>query len=154
MINGECHGGVAGGTGNFYEKNGVVIAAGPGGDERGIAAVILEEILDELIEQTMFPRHENSGALVFRFFQFLFEALDFPKTEFGVDRQSATDGGGLDGHQRPDIIVIAAIHFLSGIGSKHELRRAIFGEQDVGQGEGAIEAAAGELPETALGFFS
>ncbi len=95
----------------------------------------------------MFPGDKNGGGLIRRFFQFVFQRFDFPKTKFGVDRQPATDGRRLNRRQRTDVIVFVAIHFLRGVGREHKLRPAIFGRQHIGQRQRAVEADNSVVPD-------
>ena len=62
-----------------------------------------EEVSREIAEDDVFPHDKDGRAIVRRFPQLVFETVDLAKAEFGIDRQSAANGGGLDGGQGADI---------------------------------------------------
>lgn len=155
MVNRERHRGVSTGTGDIYEVDAVVIFAGPYGNPGGVAAIVLDDVFDKIVDEDMFPGDEDGGILVRRFFQLGFKAFDLEITKFRVDRKAATNGGGFNGHKRANVIVTGdAIYFFSWIGGKDELGLAEFFQQNIGQGESAVEAAATELAEAGGGLFA
>ena len=106
----------------------------------------------------MFPHDEDGRAMIRRFPQLVFEAVDFAKAEFCIDRQAAANGGRLDGgegaHIKISDTIFLLIDFVGGIGSENELGGTVFSEQHGRQGEGAIEAAAVQLPKRCGRFFT
>lgn len=144
-------------SGDLKDEDGVVILTGPGRNLRWVATIGFENVSREIAEDDVFPGDKDGRTVVTRFPQFAFETINLAKAELGIDRQAAANGGGLDGCQGADIKISNTIFLLidpvGGIRRKNKLGGTIFCKQYRGQGQGAIEAAAGQLSKPSAWFF-
>ena len=105
VVDGEGDGFPSFVSGDLEDVDCVVIFVGPGRNLRWVAAIGLEDVSREIAEDDMFPHDKDGRTIVRGFPQLVLETVDLAKAEFCIDRQTAANGGGLDGGDRANVIV-------------------------------------------------
>ena len=83
----------------------VVVIFPPDRHDGGIAAMRLDEIARQRVDQLMLPGNENEGGAVIRLVERAGEAVDIAEAEARVDRQAEGDRRRLNRRERADVII-------------------------------------------------
>jgi hypothetical protein len=125
MIDAEGEGIPAVYTADPKNEDSIVIFIAPKWNLAGITAVRSDHQLGEFVEFTVFPGHENQCVLIIGFSKFDSQVIDLSVAKLRIDWEFTPNGGGCDGHEWANVVIIATIKSLLRVRRKDKTRFSV-----------------------------